>query len=395
MKLLPVALVLLSVMTVSVCAALAQPRPDGRAAPEDPAAVERRFKEAPGGAPSPVEPFGFTISLESEQEHQYLMPWQAIILTVQAAEMVRGEVGTSSVEVSVSRRPGLIDITAKAVRRPFESSEPCEPVPAKSLRVRLQDLRLPADRPAYVRLRFRDADEYFALTFEPGRGLRLSPVKNKFGKVQGSAIKEYNILEAAEGTRAYRCDNQGIVARDGAKDLWARRIPLKGAPKEFRVVGSTLFVSSTGGHSLYVRKGDGKIVYYHEGVLAGKAPWEEVLEAAREAYRREVKEGDARLSRYIGAAALLDEKRAAPFLIECLEKGYGLTERWWAVAALEHLNGNPEPWKGLGEGQPWDPLGRPGEVDYDRVYKGLTAEVRKWEKVFGKVEKPLLARPEK
>jgi hypothetical protein len=376
-----------------------QPRLDGRAAPEDLATVQRRFKDAVGGAPGAIEPFAFTISLGLEREQQYLLSWQTITLTVSATEMVPWEVGTSPVEVNVGSRPGLIDIATKTVRGPVESWARGKPVPARSLTVGLQDLHLPADRPAYLRLRFQDADEYFALTFEPGRGLRLAPVRSKFGKVKEDAIKEYNILAAADGRRIFRCDNQGIVAQDGEKNLWARRIPLEGAPKEFRVVGSTLFVSSTGGHSLYVRKSDGKIVYYHEGLLAGKAPWEEILAAAQEAYRREGGRASSSglLCKYVGAAALLNEKRAAPFLIECLEKESGLTAKWWAVAALEHLNGNSGPWKDLLEGQPWDVRdgpARPGEVDYNRVDKGLTAEVRRWEKVFGRAEKPLLTRPD-
>jgi hypothetical protein len=99
----------------------------------------------------------------------------------------------------------------------------------------------------------------------------------------------------------------------------------------------------------------------------------------------------------MGAAALLGEKRAAPFLIECIDKGHGLTERWWAVAALEHLNGNSKHWKELGEGQPWGPTGRPAEWDMGRVYPDAArkAEVQKWEKVFGQVKVPLLTGPEK
>jgi hypothetical protein len=63
---------------------------------------------------------------------------------------------------------------------------------------------------------------------------------------------------------------------------------------------------------------------------------------------------------------------------------------------LEHLNGNSEHWKELGEGQPWDPTGRPGKWEMKRVYPDAAAreEVQQWEKVFGKVKKPLLTRPE-
>jgi hypothetical protein len=157
------------------------------------------------------------------------------------------------------------------------------------------------------------------LTFKPEQGLRLVGIKNRFGKVQNSSIKEFGILEVKEGKRDYQCDNLRIVARGDQKDLWIRRIPLEGAPKEFRIVGETLFVLSSEGHSLYVRKNDGKIVFYHKGTLAGKAPWDEILEVAREAYRRGNQEkGGVPMSTYIGAAALLEEKRAAPFLIECI-----------------------------------------------------------------------------
>jgi hypothetical protein len=67
------------------------------------------------------------------------------------------------------------------------------------------------------------------------------------------------------------------------------------------------------------------------------------------------------------------------------------------VAALEHLSGNSKHWKELGEGQPWDAGGEGGNWGMDRVYPDAAAkaEVRKWEKVFGKAKKPLLTRPEK
>jgi hypothetical protein len=395
MNLRPAALGIVAVLATIAGEAAGQPRKDGRATSEEAPAVARRFDDFKDAAASPVEPFAYTIAVESDPNIDYGMPWQEITLTVRSTETVRGDDSVGFVEVSVRHRPGLLDMTAKEVEFVVRNDDRRKPAPAHTAYIRLRDLHMPADRPTYIRLRFRGADEYFALTFQRGRGLRLVPVKSRFGLVKGGRLADYDIRDVTEGTRLYRCDNQGIVAHDGAKELWNRRIPLKGAPKEFRVVGDTLFVSSTGGHSLYVRKRDGKIVYYHEGVLAGKDPWAEVLELARERYRRAEKDSGANLYQAIGAAALLNDKRAAPFLIECLDKGYGLSEKWWAVAALETLNGDPRYWKAMREGQPWDPASpdEPTEgMDENRVYKNLAAEVRKWEKVFGKVEKRQLTR---
>jgi hypothetical protein len=85
-----------------------QAQQDSRGTPEDARTVEGRFKDVPDAAPGPVDAFGFEISVEPWREHQYLMQWQTILLTVQATRMVPSETGTLTVEVSVSSQPGLI-----------------------------------------------------------------------------------------------------------------------------------------------------------------------------------------------------------------------------------------------------------------------------------------------
>jgi hypothetical protein len=83
---------------------------------------------------------------------------------------------------------------------------------AGTLEIRLETLRFPKDRPVYLRLRFRDAEEYFAFTFQPGPGLRLVPVKNTFSKVKGS-IRDFANMEFGAGQRDYECNNFNIIAR--------------------------------------------------------------------------------------------------------------------------------------------------------------------------------------
>jgi len=367
-----------------------------RAAVEDAKTVEGRFNDAFKREAAGVDAFGFEIAVEASEKEEYGMPWQQVLLSVRSAKAVPSDAGYFAIQFSKSIRPGLIDITATELRHVSTALIPRTMFAEKMAQIRLETLPFVTDRPIYVRLRFRDAEEYFALAFRPAQGVRLVPIKAAFGKVTKESLKDVANLEAKGGQRIYQCDNLQIVAHENCKDLWTRRIPLRGTPKQFRIVEDMLFVLSSDGHSLYVRKSDGKIVYYHTSALAGKSAWDEVLAVTLENYKLH-EPGKSELSRAIGVAALLKEKRAAPFLIECVEKGNGLPERWWAVAALEHLNGNSTHWKALGEGQPWDAMGRSGEWDISRVYpdSAMKAEVEKWEKVFGKVKTQVLTGSDK
>jgi hypothetical protein len=405
MKLLTNALALVTLLSVCGCYSSTPPqegsstsvRQGGREKPEAVPTVVGHFEAIAGTTSSPVDAFDYEITLESVQNDDYFMQWEELLLTVQSTKQMLSHHGSSRVEFSLREGPGLIDITATQVDSgPLNVGGDARMTPEKWFELPLKTLSFPKDRPVYLRLRFRDADEYYALTVEPGKGLRLVRVKANFGTIRNDSISKFTILEAREGERVFQCDNLSVFAREGQKTVWSRHIPLGGAPKEFRVVGKTLFVLSTEGHSLYVRKSDGKIIFYHDKPLAGKSPWDEILVIAQRDYTEADPWKGTELSGYMASAALLEEKRAAPFLMECIEKGYGLTERWYAVAVLEHLNGNSVLWKQLREGQPWDPVDEErGPWSIDRVYPDAAAraEVQKWEKVFGKLGKPLLTRP--
>src|SRR5262245_28488711 len=164
MNQLTVALAVAGVLAVSGGANPAHPQQERRGIPEDVQTIEGRFKKGTGAAPGSVDAFGFEIWLQPSREDQYLMQWQGILLTVQATRMVSSEIGTSPVEVSHHIKQGLIDVTAKKVHRPLLDDGPRRMVPEKRFQVRLKTLWFSKDRPVYLRLRFRDADEYFALT---------------------------------------------------------------------------------------------------------------------------------------------------------------------------------------------------------------------------------------
>jgi hypothetical protein len=171
--------------------------------------------------------------------------------------------------------------------------------------------------------------------------------------------------------------------------------------KAARIVGPTLFTSFARAesaaasqpsrepqelHSLYFMKDSGELVFYWRGELAGKDPLGEALECARTVWTSAAKPS---LAPFIRAIATLKNKRGAAFLIECIQKGFGVDEKAMAVAALERLNGNE---------QAWTAEYRAGRNIFQRAMyarvkdaAGQAAEVAKWSKVFGPVTQPVLA----
>ena len=140
----------------------------------------------------------------------------------------------------------------------------------------------------------------------------------------------------------YWCNPLSLTAVHGEDVLWHRPVRVWGQPKTIQVVGQTLFVTTSSGQSFYSRKSNGEIIYYANEILAGKDAVAEIIDAARRAIAKAPTRLDLRLSAHLEALVELEDRRALPLLIECIE--VASDERGMVIAGLEKFNGQPENW---------------------------------------------------
>jgi hypothetical protein len=249
--------------------------------------------------------------------------------------------------------------------------------PAKYFQFDIKSLQLKPDGWARVRFEFQDATDVFFLRYCPGEGLKLEPVNVAFGRTDVAIVPEFVNLITREGNCAWQCNSLTTSATKDGKPLWSTDLPMQGQPESMSVLDQLLFVKTTGGHSFYIRKDTGKMVFYDDSVMVGKNATDDILFL----WHRDVgftlqQRNKKGFYRFIRAAVLLDNKRFIPLLLECVEKGQGLPEKCAAVAALEKFNGNPDLW--VDEGRLMEVVGM------NRVFPAgaAKAERTKWETVF-------------
>jgi hypothetical protein len=302
-----------------------------------------------------------------------------LYLRGESLERIPGDAPTQFVVVKTTIGHGVIDIVATE-----EISITAMPVypkdkPASIFRSEMRKLCLSENDDVRVRIRFKDAIDHYVLRYSEGHGLRLESVATVSGTEDAKSVSKLTVLKRSENEFQWHCNPLTIWATTGGKVLWSTDAEMEGQPKSMSVLDDVLFVTTTADHSIYIRKATGEIAFYNKSVLPGKDPMDEILTLGRE---NMAVDGPRRsLTRFITAAVVLDDRRAIPFLIDCVEKGFGLPEKAMAIAALEKFNGNPEFWK------PKNP--EPGEthlhwVGMGRVYPNekRQVEIARWRKVF-------------
>jgi hypothetical protein len=349
---------------------------------------------------SPIEGFPFTLQLSaltdgghSPHYHELRVDGMQLHINGSSPNQIPGDKESRAIETKVQFGPGLIDIWAT---NEFEYT-PMPEYPAWRSEKgiygpRLKPVWIPPDRPVYVRVRFKDSTELFALVLDSRGRLQIAEVQCRHGKAalrssdgmyykgkgKGSSRSvSFTHVECTEGEITYQCNPTGVFAASGNKLLWTRQLKIEGQPKSIHVVDKTLFVTTTADHCFYCNKSDGELLFYAvEEVLAGKDPCMEILQLGRKLKDRDaLKDFQDSMERVIEGLVELEDKRAIPFLIECIDT----TARTMALAGLEKLNG--EPWY-------WDAhTPRPGPhaqgIERERLTpEGHRAEREKWRKAF-------------
>jgi len=291
---------------------------------------------------------------------------------------IPGDASMSLAEVRITPGFGIIDMVV--TREHNFIGKPIYPPdkPAAMFRAELRKLLL-VNNEAHLRIRFKDSTDYYVLRYAIDKGLRLEALSR--GQVQADAdsLPDFRIVTHSENDLEWSTNPLSTWATQGDELLWATDVPIEGQPDRMRPVGDLLLITTTADHSFYIVKDTGEIVFYEKSILPGKDPIGEVVTLGRRNMLLEVPHRS--LARYITGIVLLDDRRAIPFLIDCVEAGDGLPTKAMAIAALEKFNGNPLLWAP----EDWKPGdSHLGWVGMDRVYpdENRDAEIARWKEVF-------------
>jgi hypothetical protein len=330
-----------------------------------------------------VDLFKYKLFLQFQPSQGYInrISTKANILRLRGESLARiaGEAPTQLVNVKTTIGHGVIDIAATEVVRIAAMPAYPKDKPESMFRSEIRNLCLSGNDEVRVRIRFKDATDHYVLRYADGQGLRLDSIATVSGTTDAKSVPEFRVLKRSDDNIEWHCNPLTMWATTGGKVLWSTDAEMEGQPKTMSVLDDVLFVTTTADHSIYVRKDTGEVAFYNKSILPGKDPVDEIVTLGRE---NMALDGPRRsLSRFITAEVVLNDRRAIPFLIDCVEKGFGLPEKAMAVAALEKFNGNPEFWKPKNS--------KPGEnhlhwVGMWRVYpnENRKAEIGKWRKVF-------------
>jgi hypothetical protein len=272
---------------------------------------------------------------------------------------------------------GLIDIV---VTEEFnEAGMPDYPPdkPEAAFRCELRSLIL-VDDESRVRMRFKDSTDYLKFRYEDGVGLHLEALTPRVEVVEG-LLPDFRVIEQSKDNSEYYSNALTTWAMDGDKLQWSIDLPMEGQPDTLKVLDKVVFVTTTAGHSFYVLRDSGTFAFYDKSIMPGIDPVGEVLKLGR--HNMKFMDKRSRLEKFITASVVLDDRRTIPFLIDCIEKGFGLQPRAMAIAALEKFNGNPDLWDPKNPKPGSNPL---GVVGMNRVYpnENRDAEIAKWREVF-------------
>lgn len=354
----------------------------------------------------PSYPYSLTVDLVKYQNGQSFSTFDHHVLAIRGASTKRVP-GSSPYYFSVlTVEPIANGIDAIATEESHITAMPIYPKDRseRGFRFVLNSLRLPASGEQMLRVRFSDSTDIYRIRYE--NGLHVEPVDLEGGSIEPTSFPRFRNINVIDGQDTYQCNPITTSATRKGALLWTNDIGMDGQPETLEVLEKVLLVRTTVGHTLYVLKETGEVVFYARAVLGGKDPWAEVMpywledvanadsvvqrhrnavEARERGESIERPKSPARFKHpnrypYIRAAALLEDQRAIPLLIECVGDGFGLQEKAAAVAALEKINGNATPWK-----EARHPGLFLGAIAMDRVYpkENALAEQAKWRETFG------------
>ena len=199
----------------------------------------------------------------------------------ESPERIPGDDRTQFVSVKTQIGHGVIDIVA--TREFGLNGMPVYPPekPASTFRSDVRSLRFAKDDEIRVRIRFKDGSDHYLLRYTDGKGLWLEPLASVNGRVEAGSIPAFANLTQSEEGIAWHCNELSTWATTGDKVLWSTDVRMAGQPKSMSLLKDVLFVTTTAGHSFYVRKDTGEVAFYDKSILPGNAPLDEILKLGR------------------------------------------------------------------------------------------------------------------
>lgn len=299
-----------------------------------------------------VSGFLYKLSLQAANAQGYIIQGRMNGVTTganvlrfrgESPERVPGAASANFVALKRTINNGLIDLAATEQYVGSGMGEHPPDKPAASFRFELRHLVF-INNEARLRIRFQGETRHFLLEYEDAKGLALRSL-DAGGSTELVVGGNFAMLRESGDGKTWYCNPLTTWAMDSSGLLWSTDVQMEGQPKTMKPVGDLLFVTTTAGHSFYIRKDTGELAFYYKSLMAGVDPMKEVLTIAEESLVLGIPRRS--LARFIYAGVILDDRRSIPFLIDCIEKGDTVPVKSMAIAALEWFNGNPEYWKPL------------------------------------------------
>jgi hypothetical protein len=339
-------------------------------------------------AESPVEAFQYELSMVARPQRmrsEYLDTKSFQLLFNGVSKKVIGPEETGFFVFALAdMTPSGVEVVAKEqhdLANHLSRGEIPSERPNNGFNFELKSVAIPPSGSLPLRVHFKDAVDEFVLRHDKD-GLHLEAVKSTFGTVKVGDVPAFKIIRTASEGVDYLCNPFGISAYENGKLKWRTDVRIHQEPDSISVVGDAVYVTTTGGYSLYLLKENGGLLIHHNKLLGGQDPVAETIAAGREAAKLPYgKMPDRILCRYYQTAVELNDRRVIPLLIDSVELGMGIDDKMLAVAALEKFNGKPEA---------WEPLYKKSRkslyksIGMSRVFPDAAnkAECDRWRKVF-------------
>lgn len=361
---------------------------------------------------APSYPYKLSAKMSGSQGQKSFSHWQHDILAIagESLKRVPGGSGMRITEIKVKETDDGYE--GVAIKESGFSPKPLYPPdqPERVFWFDISSLCFQTSNERTLTLRFMDAIDTYRLRYADGEGLHVEAIKLEAGSIDPVVVRDFKNLSLAEGDEVWQCN---VITTSGARDgklLWKNDIAMEGQPDAIESLGRVLRIHTTAGCTLMVLKETGEVLLYSPRVLKNDDPWLDIVssyeaelanadqvkryQAERLAWRQVgpkpawVDDPSLRPSKvklashypFIRAAALLEDRRSIPKLIDLVGNGFGLQQRAAAIAALEKINGDATAWN-----EAKHPGLFLGPVSMDRVYpkQNGIAEQEKWRAIFG------------
>lgn len=339
---------------------------------------------------SPVEPFHYNLSMTARPQKGFISKtarrdtFYLDFVAASVDQIGRDEAGQYVFALASQSSDGVTVIAREqhdlSNERGISPDQFPEQRPQNGFRFKLEALTIPASGSLPLRVQFKDHVDEFSLRHDE-KGLHLEAKQSEFGTSTSEPVP-FKIVSVHVDGVIYQCSPFGLSAFVDGERKWSTDLRLHKEPDSIKVVGDTIYITTTGGYSLYALKNTGALLTQHTALLGGVDPVGETIDAgvalAKLPFEKRVGEP---LVNFYQTGVVLEDRRVIPFLIESVNFGFGLPDKMMAIAGLEKFNGNADAWKSS-----YKVKGNAiyKSVDMSRVFPAAANKVEcdRWREVF-------------